>query len=1569
MPLNPVTTSQQLAERYYSYITTTLQLKDDNLNKQLSLELREPNRFVKGPFVEITPPYEKSNTIKSLIDSQLLTNSFYKLGGDLDLNRPLYLHQERAIKNLVDKKRNVIVSTGTGSGKTEAFLIPIINYLLQLHEKDELGPGVRALLLYPMNALANDQVKRLRGLLKDYTHITFGIYTGETKEKRTEGIEKCIQETGSNPLNNELVSREEMRNSPPHILITNYAMLEYLLIRPQDNSFFHGEYAHDWSFIIIDEAHVYTGAKAVEMSMLLRRLKQFVIKDSNKIQCVLTSATIGGGEKNSQEIANYANKLFDEEFSKNDVIFSKQEIFVPEENIDAIHLSAQEFLILYNDFTKEKNDQLVIKYLNKFIPNQRIDDNLSYDQLLFKLLKNEVHVQRCLNVLKDGAIPLNKLSEIVFEVKNEIDAMCALIDMGNSAREFNDSNSIIPARYHLFIRALEGGFFTFEPQKKLYLVRQKEVKKAKKTYKAFEIGTCSSCNEMFLIGQIEKGILNQPKNKFHTEENTINYFYLVNNNSRQITINEDETDPIDIDSGNPDTYKLCPSCGAVWKTSQIKSGCSCDVKPVEIIKANSQKGKLFSCPICGAKDTRNGIIRRFIIGEDGATSVLATELYLQLPDKKIETKTKPVSIWGQQNFNSNVRKMLIFADSRQAAAYFSTYLDFTYQNILSKKILTSILRTHKATIQEEKWNIEDLANAIVKYFKNEKSYTDKSLAEQKNIAWNWAIRELVGIERRNSLERLGFINFEFDFSKLNIDFTNINPLSNYEFTNEETQSIYQFMIDNFRYNIALSFPNHVELFPYMFRFKKQSSFKLNSSSNLLIHNWLPIKKGGSNTRFDYINRILQKKQMEYDPKELLQFIWESIFAKESPFTEIVATLNNRTKGISKQIQSTAWVIKPYGNNDPKYICSKCKRQTNINVANVCPTYRCSGELSILGSPETNNDHYKEIFSSGDIVPMRVHEHTAQLSHYRAAEVQSDFIKGKVNILSCSTTFELGVDVGDLETVFLKNVPPNPANYVQRAGRAGRHTNSTAFILTYARLNSHDFSHFYSIDRMLSGEISPPHFILKNEKIVQRHIFASALAFFWKEHKEYYLPAGKFFTPSEGIKEFKKYLDSRPTKLESFISKFIPSDLYEVFCPWKWTSILFNDGKGIMEVIEKELNKDRSIIVNKMNNASDNREFNVAHKLKKMLHTIESQHILSLFSRKNIIPKYGFPVDLVNLYIFQNSEKANQIELTRDLQIALSEYAPESELVANGYLWKSRYIKKVYHKEWLQYSYIKCKDCGYLFKILDIESENKSTKCPVCDGTMRERKYIVPEFGFIAEKGNILKPGMKRPEKTYSSRKFFIRSEGEDNSVVKLFNNVEIRMRLLVRGRLLVVNNGKGMGFSICNSCGYATLGKLKKHDDPWGTPCNGHSYFRSDLGYEFETDVVEIDFVNIYSKQSKEPGFWESILYGLLNGLSEELEIERNDIDGCIRQVNSLDKRIIIFDTVPGGAGHVNRILDKDNLQKVIAKTYELVERCECGGNEANTSCYGCLRNYFNQYCHEIMQRKYVIQLFGNILP
>ena len=241
MKFSPIEASEDITEKYKRYLKTIFQIADPVYEEQFENELNKKDILAKGPYLDAVDSFKKGKSLSQLIDEGVLPATFKNFV--LPMDRTLYQHQENAIRK-AKQGRNLVVSTGTGSGKTESFLIPILAELAEEAQRGTLCPGIRALIIYPMNALANDQMERLRKILSNYPAITYGSYTGQTKKDKKRALQEYHALNGQkDPKINELICRDDMIAAPPNILITNYAMLEYLMIRPTENSFFSGNYA------------------------------------------------------------------------------------------------------------------------------------------------------------------------------------------------------------------------------------------------------------------------------------------------------------------------------------------------------------------------------------------------------------------------------------------------------------------------------------------------------------------------------------------------------------------------------------------------------------------------------------------------------------------------------------------------------------------------------------------------------------------------------------------------------------------------------------------------------------------------------------------------------------------------------------------------------------------------------------------------------------------------------------------------------------------------------------------------------------------------------------------------------------------------------------------------------------------------------------------------------------------------------------------------------------------------------------------------------------------------------
>jgi superfamily II DNA or RNA helicase len=1535
-----------------------------------------------------------------LIKEGLLSNEFTKLQvNELPLKRDLYIHQEVAIRKLVQDRRNIIVATGTGSGKTETFLLPILNYLFRQKEKGQLSPGVRALLLYPMNALANDQLKRLRKLLRNYPAITFGSYTGETEQHESQAIQKFKKvNPGEKLLPNELLSREKMQQSPPHILLSNYAMLEYLLLRPEDNVFFDGAFAQEWRFFVVDEAHTYSGAKGIEMAMLLRRLKDRVVKSKPMaVQCIGTSATLGGDKKDFSRVAKFGSGLFGEQFEWHEQDPSRQDIITGSKKNLAVADSSWgepkadlyikwEALIQKSDV---KISDLIRSGQELGIPANIIQlaekESLGHwSRFIYHVLAGDKRVLTLQNMLEQKPRYLKDVARQLFKENSE-GHLVALVYLANKARLAENDQPLLPARYHLFIRAIEGGYCTLLPKKQLFLERREKIEVDGKAYAVFETAVCRQCSSLYLVGELnEKNILKQPGNRFYEDPNKLEY-YLVLENREPLPDNEDELVAGLTEYPAGERYRLCACCGANNPDSYVDLPCSCGEQYlVPVVLVRSKDGNVHKCPACGSVISIGSIVRRLVLGAEAVTSVLGTAVYQQIPEGNEDSEdiVETDDDWSSPGINQaskNKRRLLIFSDSRQDAAYFATYFENSYNQILQRRLIVNTLEKYQEKVITNQWRLRDLAEYVKRLLIDFGLYPKLSGQELENEAWKWVLFEFMAIDKAIGLEGQGLLGF---VPVLPLGWRPPKALCNppWNFTEQEVVSLMNVLLDTIRHKGAILYPDTVDpKDPFFSPRNREYYFTKSAPVQGRILSWLPVKEKGVNTRLDYLLRIPSGNGDIVSQNKalcLLEGIWDVLISgkdNRAAWKEHFYSFPDGKNGVVFGLRPDYWELRPaiIDKQVKWYRCTKCKRLTLHNIRNVCPTFCCEGKLIECDpTKDLSRNHYRKLYTNTLPLTMTAHEHTAQLTTDKAAEIQKLFTEGEVNILSCSTTFELGVDVGELEIVFMRNVPPTAANYIQRAGRAGRRTSSTAFVLTFAQRRSHDFTHYLDPLQIIKGEIKPPYIEITNDKIIRRHMYAVALSMFWSEYPQYFGFVNSFF-PLNGMtatQVLRSYLEKKPPELEISLKRIVPKEMWIKLGveDWRWVSGLLDEHDGVLTKAEIQLLTDIKELKQVEEDYSKNSDYIHAQLIQRTIKTIEKRYILSFLSQRNVIPKYGFPVDVVELQINHHGEEAKGLELDRDLKIALSEYAPGSQVVAGGKLWTSQYIKKLPDREPLRYNYSICSYCGlYQSELADKGVDLGTCRC---GGNVGRNKgvFITPEFGFIAGKPE--KPKMSRPEKTYSTRKYFAR-EGHPEKELTLPLSTTVKLQAGGDGKLAVINSAGVRGFKVCQSCGYAEIfdgNPLPKHKTSWGKPCQGR-YNRYSLGYEFNTDILQIWFPE-YNDTRK--GFWESLLYGLLEGSCTALDIDRQDIDGTLYPYagDPFSPALILFDDVPGGAGHVKRIAEQDNFMMALYKALEIVSKCECGGELEDTSCYHCLRNYTNQYCHDQLKRGYVKQFLQQLL-
>ncbi len=1709
--IDPIKASESIRETYLRYLTTTFGLKNSELARQFRTISRESEGLFRGPILEATPNYRKGKSLMELVTEKdsYITEAFGDyapgLGKEeaqrrLPLERPLYSHQEKALRKIVGENRNVVIATGTGSGKTECFLLPVVDYLLKERSAGTLGPGVRAMLLYPMNALANDQVARLRKMLPPETGITFGRYTGQTPQRYYDGLAEFKKENnGEIPPPNELFCRDQILGiepatkdwpheegpvflGPPHILLTNFAMLEYLLMRPADSGLFDGSAGDTWRFIVLDEAHVYSGAMGTEIGYLMRRLKDRVCRSrKGKLLCIATSATVGADNDESRKtIMESFQNLFGEQFVKEDLITG--DIVPPAEvlagfaewgNGSAEFYGELERMVGKNYSSSRALTEEIAENFGK--PKTGFPDEATirqtieklaaigspgeaFDFFLFCVLAGDKNVRALIDKLEHGPINITSPLELADErlgpssgAEAKKSLLVRLVNLASRARKSAEEAPLLAARYHFFVRSLEGisvkmlnrdeqGNLEIAPR--LLLGRQRKLPGESGTSVAFEMRACGRCGQTFVHGHItddgrfvsyhqrERLEETPPKSEFLS----IDLEQIVESAEDEIPL-RDEKPPASEDEEDEekspkkravktartllgDPEYMCPRCGFISRDNLH----SCEYcrrkneiiteKWVEVRRLFTENGSTVKvCPACGAQKSYGGsIIRSFSPGDDAAGTVLTQALMTHVPPTSEKTSaTESAESKSRGRFSAMVkrsetqitqgkRRLLAFSDSRQDAAYFAAYLDRTSNQVLHRQLILRAAAKINEHFPDSKYFgpgdlIVPLKEEAQKVGLFGPSIDD---IEKTSTVSSWINAELIGIQKRHGLEGVGLIAWDLKFRQLLLEKTvsyNAGLVKDYGLTSEEFICLLEIFLTELRRQNVLQPLNGVDIGDAYFwpRNRPYSIRENDVNTKLSIASWIP--QASRNMRSDFVERLLTKMDRKTDKEtidRILRDLWELSGTTEGIWEE-VPSVNKLWGGMGKdgvvfRVGWDAWRgrLNTRGDDVDLFKCDACGNLSHINLKGVCPSYRCPGELKRVDPDfEFSDNHYRYLYESKP-VPMSVQEHTAQITTQEGAQRQRDFSNDEkpLNVLSCSTTFELGVDVGELHAVFLRNVPPAVANYIQRSGRAGRRLSAAAFVLTFCRSRPHDLGYFDSAETLINGKIQPTIIKTENTRIARRHLHAVALSEFWRRvHPQLFNgPENKyrgqirwlfFESTKTGSELLHDWLGEKPLELFETVLRIFSDRMSESLdIPnWRWTDELVKlEKKGKSIQWDGRLGLAQTELISEYEQyeklAKEIPElFNYAKAQKKR---ILGRQILDYLASRNVLPKYGFPVDVVQLKLESKDDWAQRIELDRDLKLALGEYAPGCTLVANGRVIKSYAVEKIKGKEWPKYRFAVCNSCGQFHHSGSSHGEIADT-CD-CGFNLDESKikgdFIEPVFGFrtqLHEDGK--KPVEVRPERTYTTRVFFSHYKvSQDQEPFIPEGSPDPRMGLQIErrysrsGMLAVLNTaGANRGFWICGSCGFGhpvVTAKPSSHKTPWGKPCKGRLMPLS-LGHRFQSDVLEIRFRGGETAILGQ-GFWLSLTAALLSGASKALQIERDDIDGTVLRFGGEGHRsIVLFDTVPGGAGHVRRI--GENLTKVMVESYNVSENCP--GCSRDQSCNACLRTFRNQYAHDLLAR------------
>jgi hypothetical protein len=593
------------------------------------------------------------------------------------------------------------------------------------------------------------------------------------------------------------------------------------------------------------------------------------------------------------------------------------------------------------------------------------------------------------------------------------------------------------------------------------------------------------------------------------------------------------------------------------------------------------------------------------------------------------------------------------------------------------------------------------------------------------------------------------------------------------------------------------------------------------------------------------------------------------------------------------------------------------------------------------------------------------------------------MSGDINVLSSSTTFEMGVDVGQLKAVFLRNVPPTPANYIQRAGRAGRRKEGAAFAVTYARATPHDQTNFFLPSSIVQGEVPVPRITLANRKLTQRHVNSFLLGGFLRSPSSQItgdqITVGEFFfepSPEQSpVSRFGSWLDAEQLRLIPPLSRIIdPDSRLEPQSSIRQSLSELENARRLLLDRLAAYDRQKQEAEAQLAGAQGRERYAAIRNIEsadRLISELRNKERLIDFlaSEPHWLPGYAFPQDVVKLLVRQGN-RSESLRLERDLEYGIAEYAPGAEVVANGWTLISGGID-LQNRELDVRFYRVCSSCNRVDR--SAQQTEIPKQCPTCGGLptgqrSKTMKYIVPR-GFTTLIDDPIEDVRLFRLKSPPNSEVFLVEGAEPDSFQPHPEFRGITLGYRPDGQLFRANSGpKGGHFSICRICGNAKRSP-GAHKKPWGPDCSG-GRITADLVCEFRTDTLQLRFDGV---RPAPPGvgdrsFWLSLQTGFIAAVADTLVIPRRDLDGTYRSQGegSSAGELVVYDRVPGGAGYVGRI--RQELPRILNSMLERVRNCPNPACEPAGSCYACLRTYGNQFNWDILRRDGIADWLGAVL-
>ena len=1712
--------SARLAESLRSYLEAQYHIRNEAAIRERRALLEEDGAVCQVPFVESTPVYELGDAYEKLqlpaaVKATLTTLAQLRIGV---FSRP-YAHQARALEHFfAENSSDLIVATGTGSGKTESFLMPIIGQLaLEAARNATVAhqPGCRAILLYPMNALVNDQNSRIRRLFGEIDAsaiisanrgrpVRFATYTGRTPypgprsarrdderiaplfesfylpllqhadkvaELRAIGqwpakdlaaffgaaLEE-IQQTRGGPrrrrhwdrrlltqaTDRELLTRHETQNWCPDILITNYSMLEYMLMRPIERPIF--SQTCEWLradprnelIVVLDEAHMYRGAGGAEVALLLRRLAARLEVPRERVRYILTSASLGDGKDARLAINEFAcdlTGLARDSSRKFALVTGEREhrdgqragdprtaASLAEFDLDAFQMHA----------TNAAQARAAVAQLVDHLPWPKPEEERDLADYLYQVLSGFGPLELLISLVSGKASALTELQAALFPGCGDADkATATLLALATFAKRQSDGRILLPTRLHMFFRGLPGLFACADTNcsharidgassaivGRLHTHLSDACECGARVYELF---THRECGSGFL-----RGYMTDPHGDF--------LWHIPSGHLReghQAPLLEAEL----LIEGEPHPEQA-GSCIEAWldvRSGKLVYEMPSDVSGFRRIFLPDGAGdfgrngvKFVDCPVCNTTALRAGrsaIMDHSTKGEAPFANLVKTQLDIQ-PAAREENRTFP----------NGGRKVLLFSDGRQKAARLARDIPREVEQDIFRQILILAAQRLNDAGYEPK-PTRHIYTAILTVLR------DFNLPLFDRADASTIENQIERLEKDHEGEELAHLLLEFDPG---------TPPPRY------TVALLKQLCGRYYSLIGTSVG-------YLAPAKK--------AAGKLVDPILKIAPGITAQHVEqvalaWIAETADKHGFDREVTEQLRSkaagFWTATPGTNGRFSR---PLRDRLPGILKvalsaieHIESalrSELALKGNADNyflDPSkvkiaialttkwYQCADCTELRPFTIAGHCEA--CGAEQVDELDPQDSeyvrarkgfwrNPVQLALESKAHLRGISVEEHTAQLSNrdntrvhatteqfeLRFRDIRLNERDRPIDVLSCTTTMEVGVDIGSLVAVGLRNVPPQRENYQQRAGRAGRRGSSVSSVMTYAQNGPHDSYYYNNPRQIVAGAPRNPDIKTDNPKIARRHMTSFLVqTFFHRFMDEHQIEVGGatsalfralgkasdfFYGDPKQVPTFvafakwlEEHVIAEAGDLRRAIGTWLPQNLRtEPLSRDGWIQSIVRDLIDELEDIKKKVPKPAATAKD-VEDEDDDRGI------------LEDAELMDFLFDNGLLPSYAFPTDLTSFLIERlklvpgsQQRKMEIVERPQQgIQKALSEYAPGRLIVINKETYRSggvvaNVLPATHDRAAPLFAdtqtLIHCDKCSY---VRDIgEAAEAGAACPICGEKLQSNRMIVPQV-FTPEDGKALDEDDRDQEITYATGAQF--PVPMDGAGLMNFRTIGERAAFTVAidRRLVTTNKGqladdKYQGFWICDKCGRASTDEPQAgaHQRPYfiepsfAPPrapyrCNG-TFQNVFLGHVFSTDLLLLritvarplntDTHDVVVLRALEDGLYSiAEAFRLTASRHPQLDLDASEFGAGFRivptqQGDELYLDVYLFDTLSGGAGYSE--LAARHLSEVLTSALDLLENCPA---HCDRSCESCLRHYHNQHLKNRLDRRLGAQL------